>query len=261
MNAALAGLTGTNEPALNYLNCLVNLLLLAPEQFVTTNSARANERQTKHIQTILKAVSGDEITVGRLGGELGTGRLHMDASGVAIHDIHWTHASPPPLPLTLVLAMPRPQMLKRIMQTVAAMGVSRLCLVQTRKVEKSFWQSPSATDEAIRQHLLLGLEQGVATHLPQVSKHMRLRPFIEDTLPALAANTTRLIAHPGTANTCRMLDGSAQATLAVGPEGGFIEHEVDMFIDSGFKAIHLGSRILKVETAVPVLLSRLFPVQ
>ncbi|WP_178101944.1 16S rRNA (uracil(1498)-N(3))-methyltransferase, partial [Pseudomonas yangonensis] len=68
---------------------------------------------------------------------------------------------PPPakLPLTLILALPRPKMLKRVLQTVSAMGVPRLVLVNSYRVEKSFWQTPFLDPEALREQLILGLEQ------------------------------------------------------------------------------------------------------
>jgi 16S rRNA U1498 N3-methylase RsmE len=100
------------------------------------------------------------------------------------------------LPLTLLLALPRPKMLKRILQTVATMGVERLVLMNSYRVEKSFWDSPFLQPQAIEDELTLGLEQGKDTVLPQVILEKRFKPFVEDRLPALSANSLRLVAHP-----------------------------------------------------------------
>lgn len=44
--------------------------------------------------------------------------------------------------------------------------------------------------------------------------------------------------------------------LAVGPEGGFTEEEVELLIELGFRQYSLGRRLLKVETAAIVLASQ-----
>jgi RsmE family RNA methyltransferase len=147
--------------------------------------------------------------------------------------------------------------MRRVLQTVAAMGVPRLVLLNSYRVEKSFWQTPFLAPEAIREQLLLGLEQARDTLLPEVSIEKRFKPFVEDRLPALAAGTRGLVGHPGDYPACpRAL--SEPVTLAIGPEGGWIPYEVDRLAAAGLQPVQLGERILRVETAVPALLARLF---
>ncbi|WP_018415930.1 16S rRNA (uracil(1498)-N(3))-methyltransferase [Teredinibacter turnerae] len=236
----------------------MNLLLLEAHQFQSTTEAALSERQTQHIQRVLKAGNGSRLKVGVVDGKLGSGCLHQTDGGCQLTDIQLDSTPPAPLPLSLVLALPRPQMIKRILQTAACMGVARVHLLQTAKVEKSFWQSPAVTDSAIREQLILGLEQAGATQLPQVEKHCRFRPFAEDILPGIAGGRTRLIAHPGDYPECPRLAKNEAAILAIGPEGGFTEGEVTYFLNAGFAAFQLGARILKVETAVPVTLAKLY---
>ncbi|MFL0799126.1 MAG: 16S rRNA (uracil(1498)-N(3))-methyltransferase [Agarilytica sp.] len=238
----------------------MNLLLLTDDQFTSDSSAVANSRQSTHIRQVLKLVPGDKITLGKLDGLVGKGTItEITETATKISNIHLDQSPPPKLPITLILAMPRPQMLKRTIQTIATMGVQKICLIQTSRVEKSFWQSPSATPQAIKEQLILGLEQGMATQLPEVEMHTRFRPFMEDKLTALTQDTLMYIADPSGSHAPHTHTPTTPISLAIGPEGGFIEKEVTTFLDYGFRGIHLGRRILKVETAVPVLLSKLYP--
>jgi RsmE family RNA methyltransferase len=159
--------------------------------------------------------------------------------------------------LTLVLGLPRPKMLKRIFQTIATLGIKDLYLVNSYCVEKSYWQTPFLHEDAIREHLILGLEQGCDTHLPRVHLKKRFKPFVEDELPTIIQGTHALVAHPYSATPCpRMQQGPI--SLAVGPEGGFIAYEIALLETAGFTSVTLGERILRVETAIPFLVSRLF---
>ncbi len=237
----------------------MNLIVLHRQQFLSDTRARLNERQATHVKNILRANQHQTLHIGVINGNLGHAKVHFCADGVELHDIVLNKTPPPQLPITLVLGMPRPQMIKRILQTVACLGVKELVLFQSSRVEKSFWQSPSAQDDAIEQQLILGLEQGVATQLPSVKKFTRFRPFVEDVLPQLSQDHDKLIAHPGGFPAAQQRKAKDDhLVLAIGPEGGFIEKEVNAFCDIGFKPVQLGSRILKVETAVPVLLAKLF---
>ncbi|MFU6375052.1 16S rRNA (uracil(1498)-N(3))-methyltransferase [Metapseudomonas otitidis] len=235
----------------------MNLLLLEEGDFVAPGHALLRGRRLKHLQDVHRAEAGDSLRVGLLGGAMGEGRLTVLEADHAELQVSLDQPPPAKLPLTLLLALPRPKMLRRVLQTVATMGVPRLVLLNSYRVEKSFWQTPFLEPAAIREQLILGLEQGRDTMLPEVVIEKRFKPFVEDRLPALAAGTRALIGHPGPWPDCpRAVEGPV--TLAIGPEGGWIPYEVEKLQAAGFEAVQLGERILRVETAVTALLARLF---
>lgn len=235
----------------------MNLLLLDDADFVAADRVILRDRRLIHMQEVHRAESGDRMRVGRLGGLMGEGHLLRLEANEAELQVSFEQPPPAKLPLTLLLALPRPKMLRRVLQTVAAMGVPRLVLLNSYRVEKSFWQTPFLDPEAVREQLVLGLEQARDTVLPEVIIEKRFKPFVEDRLPALAAGSLGLIGHPGPWPECpRAL--SEPVTLAIGPEGGWIPYEVDKLREAGLNPVQLGERILRVETAVTALLARLF---
>lgn len=235
----------------------MNLALLFAEDFASADRAVLTGRRLAHLHAVLKVGEDDLVPVGLVNGDIGTGRVVQLTGSKAVLQVSLAEPPPSPLPLTLVLAMPRPKMLRRVLQTCASMGVKDIWLINSFKVEKSFWQTPWLSEENLRENLVLGLEQARDTIVPRVHIRKLFKPFVEDELPALLQNTRALVAHPGTDSPCPVhINGPA--TLCIGPEGGFIPYEVDKLIEAGCEAVHLGGRILRVETAVPVLVSRLY---
>ena len=162
----------------------MNLLLLEDGDFIAADRVLLQGRRLKHLQEVHRAEVGDSLRVGRLGGLMGQGQLLRLDSDAAELQISLEQSAPAKLPLTLLLALPRPKMLKRVLQTVASMGVPRLILLNSYRVEKSFWQTPFLQPEAIREQLILGLEQARDTVLPEViiEKRFKLRtPIYSET--------------------------------------------------------------------------------
>jgi len=234
----------------------MNLLLLDKNAFQGT-TATVQGRQLKHMLEVHRAQLGDTIRIGCIGGKIGLGTITELNDTQAKIDVVLSESPPDKLPLTLVLGLPRPKMLKRILQTVTAMGVERIILVNTYRVEKSYWQTPLLSDKAIAEQVILGLEQARDTVPPIIELEKRFKPFVEDRLPDIIGNDLALIAHPHT-ELAAPADLNKRICLAVGPEGGFIPYEVEKLNEAGCKSIHMGPRILKVETAVPALIARLF---
>jgi RsmE family RNA methyltransferase len=234
----------------------MNLLLLHPEDFIAPGLVRIRERRHRHLVDVLHTETGQTTRAGLLNGQLGEARVVTQTAEYSDLSVQLTALPPTPTPVTLLLALPRPKALRRLLQGITAFGVKRIVLINTARVDKSYWRSPLLTEEAIREQLLLGLEQARDTLLPEVLLRPRFRPFAEDELPNLSANTLRVVAHPGSAIPCPC-GITTPVTLAVGPEGGFIPFEIDLLGNLDFQAVHLGPRTLRVESAVPALLGRL----
>ncbi len=240
----------------------MNLVLLFPEDFVNgepcgqSSRVRIEGRRSKYVREVHREMLGDELCVGLLDGAMGRGVIvAMEEDRIEL-EVVLDRSPPALLPLTLVLALPRPLVLKRVLICATSMGVGRIVLVNARRVEKSYWQSKALEETALREQLLLGLEQARATSLPEVHLRPRFRPFVEDELVHWIGGTEALVADPSGAKPCPRHIGGA-LTLAIGPEGGWSEYELERLSAVGFAAVHLGERIMRVETAVPALISRL----
>ena len=236
----------------------MNLILLEEGDFVSADRVRLVDRRLEHVRGIHRAEPGDELRVGLLGGELGRGRvLALDERALEL-EVRLDEAPPPPSEVRLVLALPRPPSLRKVLQQGTALGVKEFVLVHAERVEKSYWQSHGLEPEATRRQLLLGLEQARDTILPSVELQRRFAPWAREQLPRLLEKSRGLVAHPEAPESCpRAVDGPV--TLIVGPEGGFVAHELELLSRQGATPVGLGARILRVETAIVALLARLAP--
>jgi 16S rRNA (uracil1498-N3)-methyltransferase len=237
----------------------MNLILLFESDF--SGSGRSivalTGRRKEHALSVFRTVAGDSLRVGLLNGRLGTGKVRRMTEQLLEMDVSLDAEPPEPVPLTLVLALPRPKALKRCIEAVTALGVKKIFIIQSYRVEKSYWSSPVLSAAKLREHMILGLEQACDTVLPSIEIRKRFKPFVEDEVPAVIKGTRPLVAHPGAEKTCPC-HSDKPVTLAVGPEGGFIPYEIGLLQKQGFEPVSLGKRILRVEHAVPALIGRLF---
>jgi len=236
----------------------MNLILLYQDDFIeNTDRVRLQDRRLKHVLEVHRASVGDELCVGVLNGQIGLGKVTLLSQSVLEMEVRLERAPPPALPLTLILALPRPKVLRRVLRSVSSLGVKKIVLLNCLRVEKSFWQSPLLSESSVKEQLILGLEQARDTVLPEVLFRPLFKPFVEDELPEMITGTLPLVAHPhGTAPCPREVKRAV--TLAIGPEGGFIPYEIEKLIACGFNPVQMGERILSVETAVPALIAGLF---
>lgn len=230
----------------------------------------AGDRRLVHLAEVLGLKAGARLRVGRLQGPRGWGRLGADPDPArpCLLDVEpdaeaagARHAIPPGPRRVLVLALPRPPALRRLLQLAPQLELDRVLIVRSARVEKSYLHSPLLSSGEWRRHLLLGLEQAMTTRLPEVLLFERFRPFVAEALPRfLPARGLCLLPHPGPAPGPAAWAGRVAGrpwTLAVGPEGGWLDDELEQLGAAGFERLCLGPRILRVEAAVQRLVAQL----
>jgi RsmE family RNA methyltransferase len=206
----------------------------------------------QHLQ--LKA--GDTLKVGvRDGQRYLTEVQSITAQQIMLRPIQAENV-PNKVPVHLILALPRPKVLRRMIMDAVTLGVERISLIHSYRVDKSYWQSPFL--QQLDDYVTLGLEQAGDTIVPEIQLYKRFKPFVEDVLPTLITEQRpAYVAHPYAEQS--MPHAIAHGcNLIVGPEGGFIPYEIDLLKKNGCQAMSLGNRILRTETAVSNILGRLF---
>ena len=234
----------------------MNIVLLEAEQTQSEFWKIDNPRQIQHLSQHVQLNAGDTLKVGiRNGQRYLTEVVTISEQHILLRPIQ-LEAVPAKLPVHLILALPRPKVLRRIIMDAVTLGVQRISLIHSYRVDKSYWQSPFL--QQLDDYVTLGLEQAGDTIEPEIQLYQRFKPFVEDVLPTLiSAEQPAYVAHPYAE---QQMPYAIQhpCSLIIGPEGGFIPYEVELLQKNGCQAMSLGNRILRTETAVSHILGRLF---
>lgn len=235
----------------------MNIVLLDANQDCSSDIwSIEDQRQIKHLNQHLQLKAGDTLKVGvRDGQRYLTEVQSITAQQIMLRPIQ-TESVPNKLPVHLILALPRPKVLRRMIMDAVTLGVERISLIHSYRVDKSYWQSPFL--QQLDDYVTLGLEQAGDTIVPEIQLYKRFKPFVEDVLPTLITEQRpAYVAHPYAEQS--MPHAIAHGcNLIVGPEGGFIPYEIELLKKNGCQAMSLGNRILRTETAVSNILGRLF---
>ncbi|WP_413190962.1 16S rRNA (uracil(1498)-N(3))-methyltransferase [Psychrobacter sp. AT9] len=255
----------------------MNCLLLPAENF-SQNSATINHlSQINHINDVLTATVGDTLKIGQLGGNLGTAMIEeIAAHRIQLGDVQLSVVPPAKLNLTVILALPRPKVLRRLIMDMTALGVRDIILINSYRTQKSYWQSPMLS--RLDEFVLEGLQQGVDTVAPRITLQKRFKPFVEDELASLITNRA-IVAHPYSdlsfsqyvqqqvlakqeqtapsfVETNSANSTSLPSLVCIGAEGGWIDYEIELLASQGCQPVHIGPRILRTEAAVNVILGQ-----
>ena len=236
----------------------MNCILLPATNF-SNDSAVINElSQINHINKVLGAKIGDMLKIGQLESHLGTAVIKsISTDSIQLCDIQLNVAPPPKLDLTVVLALPRPKVLRRLIMDMTALGVHDIVLINSYRTQKSYWQSPML--ERLDEFVLEGLQQGVDTITPRIRLEKRFKPFVEDELASLITNRA-IVAHPYSelsfAQYLLQQTLKLPSLVCIGAEGGWIDYEIDLFAAQDCTAVNIGPRILRTEAAVNAILGQ-----
>ncbi|MCZ7592029.1 MAG: 16S rRNA (uracil(1498)-N(3))-methyltransferase [Kiritimatiellae bacterium] len=229
----------------------MNLLLLKRTELSDDSTLTLRDKRAEHLIRVLRVSSGDHVRVGLLNGPRGTGRVESVASDQVVLRCAFEDAPPPVSRLDLILALPRPKVMKRLWAQLAALGVGRIILTNAARVERNYFDTHVIDPDFYTPLLIEGLQQAQDTHLPEVSLQRRFKLLIEDDLATLSDAPLRFVAHPTAKTSVAEISHSAsgRVLLAIGPEGGWVPFELELLAEHGFTAVHFGARTLRSDTA------------
>ncbi len=236
----------------------MNLVIVEPGEVDAAGTILLTDARARHLRDVLNVTRGQTVRIGLLDGPLGIGVVaDSGAEGLRVQCTFAGDVPDRPR-VDLMLAVPRPKVLRRLWAQIAALGVGRIILTNAERVERQYFDTHILDAAVYRPLLIEGLQQARDTRLPVVSVHRRFRVLIEDELDGLSGDAARYVADPG--STLRLADAvrdhaGGRVLMAVGPEGGWNQFELDLLQAHGFTAVAMGARTLRVDTACIALLA------
>jgi RsmE family RNA methyltransferase len=229
----------------------MNHLLLQAHELDANHEFHVREARAQHLKDVLRVEVGQTLRAARLDCE--SGLAEVLALETNLVRLRYQPGPPCPLPAkkALLLALPRPKVLSRCIQHATALGYTNIALFRSYRVEKAHLDSARLSEERLLADVMLGLEQGRLVHQPKLEVFHRFRPFVEDLLPERILHLRAYVAHPGAVHSTQQLSPTAHPyALALGPEGGFVDFELELLAANGCQPIRGPEAPLRVESAL-----------
>ncbi len=237
----------------------MNIIILTEKDSKSEKIYKISDNRFTHINNILKSEIGNIIEIGILNDRIGKAKIiDKNDCEILLEIIKLDNNNIISPTIDIICALPRPQTLKKVLNTCATMGVKNLHLIRSEKVEKSYFHSPLLEQKNYTKYLIEGLAQGKRTLLPKVTIHHKFKSFFETNYNLNEENDLKLLAQPNLNNylTKDEFNNLKSIVLAIGPEGGWNDFEINFMEERGFKKFKLSEYILRVETAVTASLAQ-----
>jgi 16S rRNA (uracil1498-N3)-methyltransferase len=212
-----------------------------------------------HLAKVLRARAGDEFVLFNGDGREFTGAIEsvrgsrVSASIGAARSIDRES----PFAVTLVQCVPRGDRMDFIVQKATELGVARIVPVLSQRSVVRLDESQSASKQAHWHAVAVSAcEQCGRNRVPDVEAPQPLLHYL-GALAVESPGMLRLVLEPEQASETHWRPGSIEADaaplngaiIAIGPEGGFADEELEAFELSRFRRTGLGPRVLRTETA------------
>jgi RsmE family RNA methyltransferase len=236
----------------------VNLIILERDEISDAGTVVLAGARATHLLNVLHVSPRHQVRVGLLDGPRGTARVESIVEGAVTLRCTLENEVPPRPGVDLLLAVPRPKVMRRLWAQIAALGVGQIILTNADKVERNYFDTHILTPETYRPLLIEGLQQARDTRVPVVSIHRQFKILIEDDLDRLCGTGLRVVADPSAvaplADIVRA-SGEQRTLLAIGPEGGWNAFELGLLAAHRFQPVGMGPRTLRTDTACVALLA------
>ncbi len=222
----------------------MNLILFHPKEL--ESELPLNDPRAVHILGILGRTESQTFDVGIINGPRGKATLVKKTPFGLRLSFSWEDTNPETEPISLIIGMSRPQTARKILREATSIGIQAIHFVTTEKSDPAYAQSKLWTTGEYKRHLISGAEQAFTTQTPQIHHQGTL----EDAIAQSSANRTKIaLDNYEATSSLSARTITSQVVLALGPERGWSNPERELLRTSGYELCHLGSRVLRTETA------------
>ncbi|MCC5840693.1 MAG: RsmE family RNA methyltransferase [Opitutales bacterium] len=224
----------------------MNLLLFEKQE--SAYRIDKSDPRLDHVRNVLRSRVGDTLCIGVANGPKGTARVEEILENQLLISAEWEDAPPPPLPpIELWIALPRPQTARKILFEGTTIGVSAIRFFKAARSDPAYARSSLWSTDEWRRCCWRGAEQAFDTRLPEVSTDESLDTCLQRAAPS--ATRWAMDVYESNHALCEEEPGPAPLILALGPERGWASNDRSLLREHNFKLLHLGNRILRLETA------------
>ncbi len=232
----------------------MNMVLVQISEVDCWGAVVITGRRCDHINKILRLKVGDSFKIGVLDGRSGIAEI-TEISGASVKACCSFNAEPSDLVrIDVILAMPRPKVMKRLWAPLAMLGIGRIFIINADKVEKYYFDTHVLDVDFYESRLVDGLEQSCRTVMPKVSIGRTVTPDSAAFFTQFA-EYRKVLAMPASVKQLDAVRSYEKLVIAIGPEGGWTDRELNQFAGHGFETISLGPTPLKVDVAAISLIS------
>ncbi len=239
----------------------MNSLIILARECVGNKEAILTGDRARYAFETHELRQGTSCRVAILGGLRGEGLVAEATAERVVMALTLSLPSLERVPIDLIVGVPRPQTVKKVIQAAVMLGVRSLHFVRSELGERSYLQSRSLSDEGVLEESVKALEQIWDSGMPTIEVHRTFSYFMSNKLPLLTKerDVACLLADPS-GREITITDKPLMRTeqvVAIGPERGWSESEIELFKNSGFSVVGLGARVMRVEVAMVFLLGQL----
>jgi len=242
----------------------------APPDNISASAVTLSTHETHHLIHVLRMTPGDEAFVfDGCGREYRCSfrRVENNRAHLEIEDV-LTDVVESSLHLTLAQALAKGEKFDFIIQKATELGVSSIAPLITRYADVRLDdQQKTKRVERWRRISLEAMKQCGRRKLVEITTPRTLREFIADSEPPSPGTDEATSPTPPAlllfsekggmpvANFLSEIPSHSPVSALIGPEGGWSVDELETLNESGWKAVTLGPRVLRTETAAIVAIT------
>jgi RsmE family RNA methyltransferase len=225
----------------------MNLLLFpATEERITLDSG---DPRLEHVRGVLRLQQGDSFAVGAANGPLGEATVEQ-LQPLTLRIVWQSQRPPPPPDIHLLVGMSRPATMRKILNAAPTLGLRRITVADCGRSDPAYARASLWHSKEWQTLLWAGVEQAFDTYVPEVSHGIPLADAVAS-LPPTTSRVALDVYAPAAQHISTLPAATAEPRcLAIGPERGWNRNDRALLQAAGFRFVHMGRRVMRVETAV-----------